>query len=238
MNSSEKLDEIAPALVAAQQSLKNPRADSKARVQTKQGGAYEYRYLSLPALLEAVRTALKSVGLSMVQEIVGTPNGIGVTTRIVHLSGQWLETGPLVLPASGGPQEYGSSITYGRRYSLAAALGLAADEDDDAAKAQTSSGARETAGNRQRPPSSPPDEDSGATPAAPDESANGAGSPSGPPLAGGLPNPAFQSGPHAGEFYADVVRTAPDYAREVIEKRQLGASRLELLQAHLDAVNA
>lgn len=130
MQSSEKLDELTPALVATLRDLKNPAPDTKGQVR----GKADYKYLSLPKLLEVIRASCRSTGLGFVQEVVGAPNGVGVTTRIVHLSGQWLETGPLVLPVTGGPQDFGSAMTYARRYALAAAFGLAAEEDDDAAR--------------------------------------------------------------------------------------------------------
>jgi predicted metal-dependent hydrolase len=41
---------------------------------------------------------------------------------------------------SGKPQEIGSALTYARRYSLSALLGIAADEDDDANAASRSNG--------------------------------------------------------------------------------------------------
>lgn len=50
----------------------------------------------------------------------------------MHNSGEWVETDPLTLKADKATaQGAGSAITYGRRYALAAALGLASDEDDD-----------------------------------------------------------------------------------------------------------
>jgi hypothetical protein len=41
---------------------------------------------------------------------------------------------------SGKPQEIGSALTYARRYSLSALIGIAADEDDDANAAQKKNG--------------------------------------------------------------------------------------------------
>jgi len=135
VNSSEKTDAIAPALVAALGKVKNPHVDSKARVKTKQGYEYEYKYLSLPALCEHIRAAFDHVGLAFSQEVIDVQGGTGVVTRIWHLSGQWVELGPLVLRGGATAQEQGSLTTYARRYALAAAVGLAADEDDDGAKA-------------------------------------------------------------------------------------------------------
>jgi hypothetical protein len=49
------------------------------------------------------------------------------------------------LPATARPQEMGSALTYARRYSLSALVGIAADEDDDAnAAAVQSAGTKQT----------------------------------------------------------------------------------------------
>ena len=57
-----------------------------------------------------------------------------MTTRIYHSDG-WVEKfGPLQIFSGSTPQQAGSAITYGRRYALSAALGIAADEDNDGAE--------------------------------------------------------------------------------------------------------
>lgn len=58
-----------------------------------------------------------------------------IRTRIIHSSGECMEFGPLAGSVGGEWRSIGSGITYARRYALAAALGIAADEDDDAATA-------------------------------------------------------------------------------------------------------
>ena len=53
-------------------------------------------------------------------------------TRLAHTSGEWMEAEmPLLLPKE-SPQGQGSAITYARRYSYTAILGIVADPDDDA----------------------------------------------------------------------------------------------------------
>ena len=141
MRTSEKLDEISPALVGASRVLKNPPKDAKGQVRGRQ----DYAYLSLPALIEAVRKPLAEVGLTFVQSLPRVDGGVEAVTRLIHLSGQWIEFDGCFMPATGGAQEWGSADTYARRYSLAAALGIAADEDDDGRKAQNTGAARATA---------------------------------------------------------------------------------------------
>ena len=57
-------------------------------------------------------------------------DGINIRTRLIHSSGQFLETECAIPPAGQDPQKYGSAVTYGRRYGLQAAVGLAAQDDD------------------------------------------------------------------------------------------------------------
>ena len=60
-----------------------------------------------------------------------TGEGVLIETIITHDSGQYI-SGRLYMPAAKlDPQGFGSAITYGRRYALAAALGIVSDEDND-----------------------------------------------------------------------------------------------------------
>lgn len=137
MRTSEKSATIAAALYAVHRDLENPRKDAKGQVR----GRADYRYLSLPALIDHAKAALKEAQVAVIQDvssdhaIVGV---VGVTTTFLHLTGEWVEVGPLYMPTPNDPQQLGSILTYLRRYALAAALNLAADEDDDAASANSS----------------------------------------------------------------------------------------------------
>lgn len=163
MNGSESQAELSASLVAALSDLRNPTKDSKGQVR----GNPNYRYLSLPALCEHVRAAFGGTGLAFSQEVVSDAGGVGVITRIVHSSGEWLESGPLTLPAVGSPQDIGSAITYARRYALAAVVGLAADEDDDGKKASDAANPprpRRRAGSEAEPTSEPAATSAGGDP--------------------------------------------------------------------------
>lgn len=131
MRTSDAFDAVAEALVAAQMHLRNPAKNRTARIQTNKGGTITYDFAELDSIVSEVRPFLMAHGLAAIQETISQDSVVGVVTRIVHASGQWIEMGPLWLPASGDARAIGSAITYGRRYSLLAALGLAAGEDDD-----------------------------------------------------------------------------------------------------------
>jgi ERF superfamily len=126
MNMGE-LDQIAPALVAALGALEDPVKDGKVAA-----GQRRYTYLTLPHLLAAVRPVLAAHGLCVLQDVEMSSEGVGVTTVLVHVSGQVMCSSPLVgALGSRDPQSVGSAVTYMRRYSLSALLGLAGSDDDD-----------------------------------------------------------------------------------------------------------
>jgi hypothetical protein len=59
-------------------------------------------------------------------------NNSVLETTLYHTSGEWISGTQLVNPVKNDPQGLGSAITYARRYSLSAILGLVSDDDDDA----------------------------------------------------------------------------------------------------------
>lgn len=119
-------------LVAALGALQEVPKAGKADVQS-QRGSYSYRYLELPDLLSHVRTVFAQHRLAVMQVPTVIEGGVSVVTLIVHASGHVWPSPPLNLRANGLAQDVGGAITYGRRYSLAALVGLAGGEDDDAA---------------------------------------------------------------------------------------------------------
>ena len=124
MNQSESITDLAGALAKAQAEIRNPSFDST-------NPHFKNRYASLASHVDAVRAALPKHGLSVVQ-FVESPerDRVTVTTRILHASGQWIES--CVGCASGGKvQELGSAVTYLRRYALAAICGIVGEDDDD-----------------------------------------------------------------------------------------------------------
>ncbi len=143
MKHSDELKNIAKALAKFQADIKDPARD-------KDNPYFKSKYVALDGLLDAVRPVLATNGLSFIQSPVSNGQDMGVTTLLMHDSGEWIESDPFVLHAvKNDPQAGGSAITYARRYSLSAVLGVAWDDDDDANIATKGprgrSNARETA---------------------------------------------------------------------------------------------
>ena len=122
---SESIANIAPALCAAQRAFKtvaqsgtNPHLRSK--------------YSTIADYLNAINHALWDNELFLTQSVSKSEVGIAVTTKLIHRSGEWLQSEATVLPVEKpSAQAVGSAISYARRYSLAAFLGIAAGTDDD-----------------------------------------------------------------------------------------------------------
>lgn len=136
MKKSNSIAEIAKALAKFQAAVENPKYDRK-------NPQYGSQYATLGNVINTIRKPLAENGLSFLQESFVTEDGlhVGVTTLLMHESGEFIEFTPLVLPAfkmaKGGGKTYdaqaaGIGITYGRRYSLTSALGISSEEDDDA----------------------------------------------------------------------------------------------------------
>ena len=135
MKMSNEVNEIMKAFQEFQQEVVNPVKDAK---------GYGYKYAKLDSVVDVIKEAMSGKGLSFNQEVGYDEQGnILITTNIFHESGQWLSFGPLGLPKDTGKsmsdvQGAGSSITYARRYSLAAATGLASEEDVDGSNSRGS----------------------------------------------------------------------------------------------------
>lgn len=125
-------DTLNAALVAALSELTNLAKD-------KVNPHFKSRFTSLDAILDATRPVLAKHGLALSQEPVFENGMAGVVTRIIHTSGESRES-KLILPLRDqSAQGVGSAISYARRYSAAAVLGIASDEDDDGQQASTPS---------------------------------------------------------------------------------------------------
>jgi hypothetical protein len=93
------------------------------------------RFADLGSVISTVQPVLAKHGLSVSQLPFGDGGIVGITTILLHISGEWLETSiSLPLEAEKGKsaaQAAGSIITYLRRYSLAAIIGAYSEEDAD-----------------------------------------------------------------------------------------------------------
>jgi hypothetical protein len=134
---SESAKSIAEALWNVQKNLPTLGKDSTAKIPTKSGGEYSYKYVSLDHLMEKVLPLLNEHKLVLIQSpgFVSPESIIPVLrTKLIHYPSGEVHEDTMLLAASGtSPQDQGGAITYARRYALMAMLGLVADEDKDGA---------------------------------------------------------------------------------------------------------
>lgn len=121
---SPTIGALAASLAKAQGEMKNPAFDKK-------NPHFNARYASLASCLDAVRPALSKNGIALVQTI-STPSNdwVTITTLLAHSSGEWISC-DFGARADAKIQQTGATITYLRRYTLSAILGIVGDEDDD-----------------------------------------------------------------------------------------------------------
>lgn len=123
MEKSDSIASLAKALAMAQAVIKNP-------IKSSENSHFKSKYADLAEVLDMVRPALSSNGLSVTQ-MPGYDNGlVTVTTMLMHESGEY------ICHTSASPinkqdaQGVGAATTYLRRYGLAAVAGVAQDDDD------------------------------------------------------------------------------------------------------------
>lgn len=131
---SEQIDKLVSALAKAQGQFLPIGKDKSAKIVSKKTGAqYSYDYADLGTILASVRKPLAENGLAIMQPVAIGDGVVHITTLLAHESGQWIDAG-LTMPVGDrdDARSVASAITYGRRYSLIALIGVApSDEDDD-----------------------------------------------------------------------------------------------------------
>jgi len=101
----------------------------------KDSTGHNYKYASLPQIVERVKPFLNESGLVMFQEVKGEQELIVVTSLFAVKGGGISSNFSVPLAMGQGKmsaiQSIGSNITYMRRYALSAILGIVTDEDKD-----------------------------------------------------------------------------------------------------------
>jgi hypothetical protein len=123
MKSSESINELASALCAAQSQMGGAVKDSA-------NPFFKSSYADLTSVIKAIKQPFADNGLSYTQFPVSNENGVGVSTRLMHTSGQWLEMEYTLPTVKKDPQASGSAISYARRYALQSIAGIPTAEDD------------------------------------------------------------------------------------------------------------
>lgn len=125
MKRSENIVEFSKALSAF-------NAEVGALAKDAENPFFKSNYLSLDKIIEETRPILQKHGLSVMQFPSGDGSTVSVTTMLLHVSGEYIESDPLTMkPVKNDPQAIGSCVSYARRYSLQAILSLNTGAEDD-----------------------------------------------------------------------------------------------------------
>lgn len=157
MNQSQDISELSKAMLQIQQNLL-PALKDATNPFTKSN------YATLNSVMGSCREALLSHGIWLTQLPCPAPvelgaGHIGLETRLIHAeSGQWISSIAVIPLPKNDPQGMGSAITYARRYSLCAMLGIVTEDDDgEGAKISSKSASSQRRGTgcpqRQKVPS-------------------------------------------------------------------------------------
>ena len=119
MNKSESITDLATALCEAQ-------AEMGGAIKSSLNPHFKSSFADLASVISVIKPAFFKHGLSFVQLPITSEGGkgIGVSTMLMHCSGQWIE-GEYLLPLEKvTPQGAGAAITYARRYGLVSLCGI------------------------------------------------------------------------------------------------------------------
>jgi hypothetical protein len=125
MQTSEKLEKLPLALLEFHKKVGKI-------IKSDNNPFFKSKYASLATILDVITEPLTDCGLIIIQ----FPTGLyQLTTRLQHISGEYMQSTYEMQPVKHSPQDAGSVITYQRRYAIGAILNLNIDEDDDGNKA-------------------------------------------------------------------------------------------------------
>lgn len=120
MRKSQSIHEIAKSLALFQVKVDNISKDAT-------NPFFKSKYASLTAILDAIKIPLSECGLSLTQ----FPEGeYGLTTILMHESGEYLASTYEMRPTKDDPHGKGSVISYQRRYCIQSILCLNMEDDD------------------------------------------------------------------------------------------------------------
>lgn len=120
---SQEIGKLALALSKAQGVMEGAKKDSD-------NPWFKSKYADLESCWFACRKPLSDNELAVIQTFSENNEKICIITTLAHSSGQWIRGTLSLKPVKNDPQAAGSAITYGRRYSLAAIVGLSQKDDD------------------------------------------------------------------------------------------------------------
>jgi hypothetical protein len=124
MNQSEHINELATALSKAQ-------GEMQAAIKDSINPFFKSKYADLGSVWDAARPVLSKYGLCVLQSTEIVSDKVVMSTILAHSSGQWVKSSLPLNPAKNDSQGMGAAMSYFRRYSLSALVGVVCDDEDD-----------------------------------------------------------------------------------------------------------
>lgn len=123
---TEEIKDLSAALVKVQAGLSHAK-------KKENNPFFKSKYAGLPDVIDASRKLLTDNGLAVTQ--VTNYDFVDMRpvliTQLTHSSGQWIRGYYPIVSVKQDPQSIGSAMTYARRYTYMAIIGLAAEDEDD-----------------------------------------------------------------------------------------------------------
>lgn len=163
MRTSEGITNLIAAMAKAQPAF-------GVAVKDKKNPYYNSMYADLAQINAACREPLAANGLVVMQPVSGDGETVTVTTRLAHVSGEWIEDSiscrpklekirddmNAAAPKFPTPNAIGSAVAYMRRYALGAMLNIVTDDDDGSVASGHDNPPAPPKGRPAKPPDPPP----------------------------------------------------------------------------------
>ena len=121
MNKSQTISELCKAMTLFHVKVGDIVKDAK-------NPFFKSTYATLQNIQDTIREPLIECELTISQHPEGEH---GLTTILMHSSGEWIESHYIMTPVKNDPQGIGSCITYQKRYALVSILNLSVNDPDD-----------------------------------------------------------------------------------------------------------
>ncbi len=122
------LGKLGAALAKAQAEIETPK-----KKQSVTFSGRSYKYADLAEVLDSIRKPLSDNALALTSLVdMHETKGTVLKTSLIHSSGESITSYyPLPDPSKVKAQDFGSALTYARRYSISCLIGIASEDDDD-----------------------------------------------------------------------------------------------------------
>ena len=135
MTEKKEKDTIYTALANLHNQLKNPKKTKTVTVKHKDSNSqHQFKYAPLDAIMEYLRPLLRENGLFIIQYVKGVGTEREMVTKVVHVTGEFLESSIPFPAVPSSIKDYGSMLTYTKRYGLCTGLFISAEDDVDGAQ--------------------------------------------------------------------------------------------------------